>query len=72
MKNLFCTILFALFFAGCSSGKVSMDQGDVRFAIPFDFPQPTQQEEAPKEGAVAGQAEQAGQQQPPAETGTQK
>mgnify|MGYP001618831989 CR=1 FL=1 len=43
MKYMRYGILFVLFLGGCASGKLSVSEGNVRFAIPFDFPGPAQQ-----------------------------
>lgn len=35
----------ASFLNGCSSGKLSTQQGDIRFSIPFDFWYPKEQKQ---------------------------
>ena len=37
-KYILAVILVLLLFSGCSSGKFSIQEGDIRFKIPFDFP----------------------------------
>ena len=40
MKSILILILIVSIFNGCSSGKFSVQEGDIRFKIPFDFPYP--------------------------------
>ena len=44
MKHLLLPILILFLLSGCASGRLSVNEGKAKFAIPFDFPNSPEQE----------------------------